>query len=157
MFIIWIAAALFPERVAYDSYRTLALVAVTFVLTWAAIGLLAELLIFIIHKLEISITKSAIVFFYDRGNHHLNFCKLCRTCNRKPYCSGICNKRHRSIHHSYDFVCNMHNRSICQQKLMLNVMRRSISGAFFILCFSFIIVLQIKEKWRKINGLYYEN
>ena len=62
MFIIWIAAALFPERVAYDSYRTLALVAVTFVLTWAAIGLLAELLIFIIHKLEISITKSAIVF-----------------------------------------------------------------------------------------------
>ena len=33
MFIIWIAAALFPERIAYDSYRTLALVAVTFVLT----------------------------------------------------------------------------------------------------------------------------
>jgi len=31
MFIIWIAAALFPERIAYDSYRTLALVAVTFV------------------------------------------------------------------------------------------------------------------------------
>lgn len=64
MFIIWIAAALFPERIAYDSYRTLALVAVTFVLTWAAIGLLVELLsIFIIHKLEISITKSAVVFF----------------------------------------------------------------------------------------------
>ncbi len=33
MFIIWVAAALFPERIAYDSYRTLALVAVTFVLT----------------------------------------------------------------------------------------------------------------------------
>lgn len=63
IFIIWIAAALFPERIAYDSYRTLALVAVTFVLTWAAIGLLAELLIFIIRKLEISITKTAIVFF----------------------------------------------------------------------------------------------
>lgn len=63
MFIIWVAAALFPERIAYDSYRTLALVAVTFVLTWVAIGLLAELLIFIIRKLEISITKTAIVFF----------------------------------------------------------------------------------------------
>lgn len=63
MFIIWVAAALFPERIAYDSYRTLALVAVTFVLTWVAIGLLAELLIFIIRKLEISITKIAIVFF----------------------------------------------------------------------------------------------
>lgn len=63
MFIIWVAAALFPERIAYDSYRTLALVAVTFVLTWVAIGLLAELLIFIIRKPEISITKTAIVFF----------------------------------------------------------------------------------------------
>lgn len=62
MFIIWVAAALFPERIAYDSYRTLALVAVT-LLTWVAIGLLAELLIFIIRKLEKSITKTAIVFF----------------------------------------------------------------------------------------------
>lgn len=141
MFIIWIAAALFPERVAYDSYRTLALVAVTFVLTWAAIGLLAELLIFYHPQAGNIHYQERYRVFYDRGNHHLNFCKLCRTCNRKPYCSGIYNKRHRSIHHSYDFVCNMHNRSICQQKLMLNVMRRSISGAFFILCFSFIIVL----------------
>lgn len=55
MFIIWIAAALFPERIAYDSYRTLALVAVTFVLTWAAIGLLVGLLSIF--------TKSAVVFF----------------------------------------------------------------------------------------------
>ena len=50
MFIIWVAAALFPERIAYDSYRTLALVAVTFVLTWVVIGLLAELLSLIIRS-----------------------------------------------------------------------------------------------------------
>lgn len=65
MFIIWVAAALFPERIAYDSYRTLALVAVTFVLTWVVIGLLAELLslIIIICKLKKFITKCAIAFF----------------------------------------------------------------------------------------------
>ena len=58
MFIIWVAAALFPERIAYDSYRTLALVAVTFVLTWVVIGLLAELL-----SLIIIICKCAIASF----------------------------------------------------------------------------------------------
>ena len=65
IFIIWVTAALFPERIAYDSYRTLALVAVTFVLTWVVIGLLAELLslIIIICKLKKFITKCAIAFF----------------------------------------------------------------------------------------------
>lgn len=61
--IIWIAAALFPERVAYDSYRTLALVAITFVLTWAVIGLLVELLIISIGKLKRFITRCATAFF----------------------------------------------------------------------------------------------
>lgn len=115
MFIIWAAAALFPERIAYDSYRTLALVAVTFVLTWVVIGLLAELLslIIIICKLKKIHYQVRYRIFYNRGNHHLNFYKLCWTCNCKPHCSRICNKRHRNIHHSYDFVCNMYNRSIC--------------------------------------------
>ena len=56
---------MFPERIAYDSYRTLALVAVTFVLTWVVIGLLAELLslIIIICKLKRFITKCAIASF----------------------------------------------------------------------------------------------
>lgn len=65
MFIIWIAAALFPERIAYDSYRTLALVAVTFVFTWVAIDLLEELLnlIIIICKLKRFITKTTIILF----------------------------------------------------------------------------------------------
>ena len=63
MFIIWIAAALFPERIAYDSYRTLALVAITFVLTWAVIGLLVELLIISIGKLKRFITRCATAFF----------------------------------------------------------------------------------------------
>ena len=60
IFIIWVAAALFPERIAYDSYRTLALVAVTFVLTWVVIGLLAELLslIIIICKLKNSLPSA---------------------------------------------------------------------------------------------------
>lgn len=63
MFIIWIAAALFPERIAYDSYRTLALVAITFVFTWAVIGLLVELLIISIGKLKRFITRCATAFF----------------------------------------------------------------------------------------------
>lgn len=65
MFIILVAAALFPERIAYDSYRALALVAVTFVFTWVAIGLLAELLslIIIICKLKRFIAKTTITLF----------------------------------------------------------------------------------------------
>lgn len=115
MFIIWIAAALFPERIAYDSYRTLALVAVTFVLTWAVIGLLAELLslIIIICKLKRFITKTTITLFASMVIIISILTNFCRTCNCKSNCSWIYNKRHRNIHHSYDFVCNMYNRSIC--------------------------------------------